>query len=393
MALSSTIAAVATAGASVAGGIAAAEAGREQASATRDAAQLQLDAAEKAQALLQKNVDEAISDEEAAQLRREGLISDAEEAQLQALSRAEEGFASALEKVRTEADTGERAILEDIAQSGMLTREELESGVLDAIGQTAGFSEAAISALSPFNEAGLRALKQQQFLAGQLTPEEQQAFTEEFGDPRTANLGARAAAEEGLQRRQRALGMSTSGLGVEQFGQLSADLQQQQFQQAGELTARGQQAATDIAGIQERRGETELALRSQLEQNLAQQRTNELALRTSVQQQGLARNQALGTLGAQQGAQFELQRGDVGAQKSQALSNIAGESAARRSQIRLGSAPTIGQFGMQGANALSQGLQSAAGIEAASSLAPIQGIASGLSALGQLSAFNKQGGK
>jgi len=389
MAAISTIATVAAAGSSLIGGIQAGQAASSQADATERAARNQIDAATKAQDLLQKRIEEAVSNEEAAQLRQEGLISDAEETNIQEINRAEEGFSERINSLQEESKSEQQRILEDISQSGILTRQDLESGVLDAIGKDVGFSEEAISALSPFNEAGLRALKQQQFLSGQLTPEEQQEFTQQFGDPREANAGLRQAAEQSLLRRQRAGGFSQSGLGLEQFGGLGAQLQQQQFQQAGQIAGRGQQAATGIAGIQERLGGRVSSLQNQLSINQANQRANEQARRQAIQQFGGAQRAGLGQQLAQTGLQLGQQRGQVRSQGRLNLANLIGQSAARRSALLTGGAEAIGKIGVGGAKAAAPFSVSAAGQRAQAGLLPLQGLATGIGILGQEAAFRE----
>jgi len=393
MAAISTVVAVASAGSAIAGGIQAGEAGRKQARATKRAANAQVDAATKAQELLQKRIDEAVSNEDAAQLRQQGLISDAEETRIQEINRSEEGFTQRISSLQLESKSEEENILEDIAQSGVISRQELESGVLDAIGKDIGFSEEAVSALSPFNEAGLRALKQQQFLSGQLTQEEQQQHIEEFGDPREAQSGLRQAAEQSLLRRQRAIGASQSGIGLEQFGRLGAELQQQQFQQAGTIAGRGQQAATGIAGIQERLGGRVSSLQNLLATNRANQRANEQARRTGVQQTGAGQRLGLGQQAAQVGLQAGQQRGEVRERARLNLANVVGSTAARKSQLLVGGAEKIGNLGFQGAQAAAGGFERAAGQKGAAGLLPFQGLVTGAGILGELSGFNTgQGG-
>jgi hypothetical protein len=201
-------------------------------------------------------------------------------------------------------------LLQDIEQAGVLTREELQAGGLQAIADLTGGGD-----LASIREAGERARRQQQFISGTLTPEEQAAFRTEFGIEEEGVSPEQQLAEESLLRRQRATGISRGGLGFEQFGRLGLeeaarrrDIEARQFQQATQIAQQAQAAGTGVAN-----------LRTRLAENLARQRQNELAQQSLLRQQTLQGITQLGRRAGETGAQAQQQAAALSGQATQGI--------------------------------------------------------------------------
>jgi hypothetical protein len=310
---------------------------------------------------------------------RPGLLQQAEQAQLTALTESTEGFQNAIARLREESKSEEQRILEDIGSSGIFTREELRGGILGKIGQDAGFEPGAIDELSPFSQAGQRALRQIEFRSGLLTPQEEQEFRTEFGikEGQEGPISAsQREAEKALLRRQRATGRSQSGLGFEEFGRLGAEEEERQFQRLSGVAGQGFQASQLISGLRER-----------LASNIAAQRNLEQERRLGVQTAGAAARLGFGQLGAEQQRQAALQRGDVLAGTRRDISDVLRSGATQRGNLAVGAATQGGQLTVGGAQAAAPYQQSASQLSGQASLLPLQGLASGLNILAQTGGF------
>ena len=272
----------------------ASKASAKQSKAFSDAAAAEAASYEKAQDLLEKNKNEAITDLEAANLKARGIITDAEEAAITRLNATEEGAIQTLERFANNADTifasTEELILKDFADSGLLARDEIKAGTADAIETILGFNQKAIDAFKPYTQAGERALERTQFLSGQLTEDERQAHLEQFGKVEGSPLFEFRKREQSkaLRTRQKAIGRVFSGKGaLEEVGvvdRLSAEETERQFNQAFGLSQQGLQATGQVAGIQQRTGQQVSGLQQQQGLTLAQQQLAEGQARAGTRQ-------------------------------------------------------------------------------------------------------------
>ena len=313
-------------------------AAQSQADATRRAADEQKRTYENAQELLQKNKDEAITDIDIAELKSKGLIDEAAEAQLQEIMAGGEEYVQQLIEGKGEFFSGvdqlQKELVDDIMTSGALTREDIEAGALKAIEE-----------LAPWSDAGKRALKAEQILLGIASDAEVSEFAEKYGDPREELSSEQESAEQALDRRQRALGIRYSGVGLEQFGRLNADLERRKLEDIKGLSAKGLQAATNIAGIQERKGYA-----------LGNQRQGELSSITGVKS-------TLGQSKLQMGAQtsdkianmklgIRETMGKIKSSRKMAQANLVQQSAQQRSNVRVGVAGQTANLGALQADSL-----------------------------------------
>lgn len=298
-----------------------------------------------AQQLLNKEKDQQISDIEASNLRAQGLITDAEEALITDLNRTEAGAIETLNRYVDESDklyaTTEQLVVDDMIQSGIITRDTINQGILENIKATTGITDDAIKSviagsnaaidtlqltkkemvdagiaareelaagadeataiLGEFEEPGKRGLERMQFLSGLLTPEERETHVQEFGEIEGSPIFQFRVREreEQLERRQRALGRVFSGAGLEEFREeldvLTAEEAERQEAQARQLTQLGLTTAQARAEIARQRGV-----------GLAQQREQEAQ---RLQQLGLTEAEARRQAGL---TQAELQRGLAG---------------------------------------------------------------------------------
>lgn len=297
-------------------------AAQSQADATRRAADEQKRTYENAQRLLQKNKDEAITDIDIAELKSKGLIDEAAEAQLQEIMAGGEEYVQQLIEGKGEFFSGvdqlQKELVDDIMTSGALTREDIEAGALKAIEE-----------LVPWADAGKRALKAERILLGMASDAEVSEFAEKYGDPREELSSEQESAEQALDRRQRALGIRYSGVGLEQFGRLNADLERRKLEDIKGMSAQGLQAATNIAGIQERKGYA-----------LGNQRQGELSSITGVKS---TLGQSKLQMGAQTSDKIANMRlgiretmGKIESSRKMAQANLVQQSAQQRSNVRVG---------------------------------------------------------
>ena len=363
----------ATAAATIIGGAMAADSANKAAKAQKDIARQQMNEARRAQELLQKRTDEAISDMEAAELRARGLISSGTEELIKSLNASTVDFATGLDELAEQTKTDEQSLLEAIASSGALTQSELESGFLDAIGRSAGFQEEAVASLSPFNEAGKTSLKFLQFKTGQLTPEEEAEFRQEYNIPEgeAPQSAVAKAAEQAAIRRLRASGVSQAGFGVEKLAQTAAAIESDELARLERMAGEGRQAASGIAAIQKERAGDILNLQQRLALTKA-----ELA-DTQAERERLVSSAAQKTrlgLGEKKIGQELLTAQQIGAAQQARdidLANLASAEAAKRGNIRIGSGTQIGQLGMAGMEMASKAQQGAIKSQQEADLLPI----------------------
>ncbi|HUV85088.1 MAG TPA: hypothetical protein VMV86_05215 [Methanosarcinales archaeon] len=376
-------------GLALASGVQAADSNRKIARAQENAANAQLAAAREAQQLLSKRIDEAVSDSEAAQLRAEGLISSATEQRINEINQSTEGFVQNIQNLQMDVRTDEENILASLIESGTFTTQELENGVLDSIAQTAGFTDRAIAAFSPFVETGKRALKQIQFDTGQLTPEEAQQFRTEFGikeGERPQSAVARAA-EEAALRRLRASGISQSGFALDELAQTAATVEDADQRRNERLASQGLQASGSVAGLEAGRGQDILSVSARLQENIAQQRQNQAERERITREEAARKRLGLGEISANQELLAGSQVGQLLQQQNLDLANVATQGAANRGNLRVGGAETIGNIGVRGQQLASPNLIAAAESRGLAAGAPLQGLASGLNVLSSSGQF------
>lgn len=350
---------------------------------------------EKAQELLGKSKDEAISDIDAAEARAQGLITDTQEAVITRLNQTEAGAIETLrdfdERTRFDLEQAEtdvldtilttsilasdefkagfgksieelnqtqRDVLTDLTDSGLLEREALSDANIKAISDISGFSDQAIEALAPFKEQGERSLLQARVLSGTATQQERQDFEERFGPVEISPIAqARIEEEErAIGRQQQALGRRFSGLGQEEIlergsRRITGEEFGRQLETAQDLARLGFGASSQEAGIRQRQGETTAQLRAALGPQLAQsfQRQQQLGLQQRAQlgQQRAGLQSQLGQLLAQ-----NLQRQQslqVGAQQQ---FGITGAQLGQQLGANIGNVQA--GFGTQAANVLNQ---------------------------------------
>ena len=241
------------------------------------------------------------------------------------------------------------SILDDIAQSGIISRDELMNGAMSDLAKSAGYSQQAIDYLNPYNEAGQRALQTQMFISGQMTPQEADEFRKERGIAPGESFKSpmQDAAESALLKRQRAAGISRSGLGLEGFGRLAGELQEKQLQQSGQLADRGLQAATTMAGIRESQAGREATIQERLRENIFNQRQNELARRNVVRQQGGQQRQSIGMLGAQSGLEAGMSIGDIRARTNLEKARIQAQTVGDIAAARMGTESILAKLGVE----------------------------------------------
>jgi len=390
------------------------DSGRKEADRVRDVAIQQRKDFQRAQEILGKAENEAISDVEAANLRAEGLISDAQEAVITRLNQTQVGAIETLKQQEAQAqellkesegdilggilatsvltsdtlksqfgkagadvDQAQSDILSSLVESGVVEREALTASTLQAFKDISGFSDRAFQALEPFAEQGRRSLLQSRVLGGTATQEEREQFESEFGPIAISPVAEERIKEQerATQRLQNALGNRFSGLGIsEVLEKGSQRITGEEFQRQQELAVRGGQlglsAASQQAQALSQAGQQTGVLRAGLGQNIAeslrsqsltgaQARTTFGTQRSSFKSQlgkALADNlQRQQQLKAQAQQAFGLQRGQLAQQTGRDISNVQ----LNTGQLQAGA---LQDFGTASARLAQQGGVQTAGI-------------------------------
>jgi len=323
----------------------------------QDVAQQEKSAFNKAQKLLKRTSDTAVSNLEAANLRQQGLISDAEEAFITTLNQTESGAIETLksfdefqqqEKVGFEAN-----IISDLTQAGFDTQQLLSGATGKAIQSITGLSDQAVEELRPFAETGRRANLQSRVLQGLATKTEKQEFEQEFGGLQESPGFRRRLeeAERSEERRQRAIGRTFSGRGFEEFqrGVTERATEQELERQAAEsrgLTQLGLGAAGTIAGLRQQTGQVVGGLEQQLGFQQAQDAINQINQISSLRERlGLSRTQTSGQVTqalANLGISFGQQKAGASQQALLTQAQLAGQLGQDVSNIGL----ATGQAGL-----------------------------------------------
>ena len=181
-------------------------------------------------------------------------------------------------------------ILEDIAASGAIERDEINSGALDSIAAAIGFGNRAEATLQPFRELGLDAALQQRVFQGIATEQDLQEYDQRFGENAIQESPLfqfrLSESERLLDRRQKALGRTFSGRGVEEFidntDRLTAEESQRRFDNAANLTNLGLTASQNIAGIQQQTGQQVVGINQARTGAVVDSLRNENALRVGA---------------------------------------------------------------------------------------------------------------
>lgn len=277
-------------------------------SAIRRSANASVAAFEKAQKLINKTRDERITSLEADSLLRRGLITAGERASIDLINKsvglAIDPLDHFVKLTEGDAEALEFTLLEDIGRSGIFQRNELEEGVLAAIGQKSSLTERALSVLSPATDIGKQAIRKLSLVSGFIPRDQQTLEDREF-----LSLGSdqfqleQKALNERLDFLQRAEGTVFSGIGLEAFPQLAADLKQKEFDRLTKIVDIGQQATIAGAGILEKTGTVVAELQRELAVNRQKQRQTELELGIT------AKEQAVTTKRKARGAAAQLESG------------------------------------------------------------------------------------
>lgn len=312
--------ALAGAAAGVAGSLEAQAAGERQQAQSREATAEKRRAVSQANSILEKakeelgkGFDEIISDAEAGDLRRRGILSDTEEAFITELNKTEEGQLETINRAREATRSVGEEVIQDFAQAGLITRETLE-----------GSQGEAIANFLPFQETGQRALNRLKVLTGLATDAEKSAFEAEFGtiEETPTFQFRREQLEKQISRRQRAAGRTFSGVGFQRFqeevDQLAAQETEAQIQRSAGLAQLGLTASQQIAGIQERGGLDRARFAIQQAQLTGASRERFIQLQNQISQQEL---QARGQLGGARAA--GIQQLGLSAAKFTAQRNLA----------------------------------------------------------------------
>lgn len=144
------------------GGVVAGNAMHDQANAIRDAASTQSSEYERAQQLLQKNKDQAITDVEASALKAKGLISDGTEALITKLNQTQEGAIKTLQSYQQLQSQGldytESQVIKSLTEGGVLERNALTGATLQAIQTLTGSSPKSFAYATGNNPQALQAI-------------------------------------------------------------------------------------------------------------------------------------------------------------------------------------------------------------------------------------------
>jgi len=288
----------------------------------------------KAQEELGKGFDEIISDAEAGDLRRRGILADTEEAFITELNKTEEGQLETINRAREATRVVGEEVIQDFAQAGLITRETLE-----------GAQGEAIANFLPFQETGERALNRLKVLTGLATEAERGAFEAEFGTiQETPTFRFRQEQlERQIERRQRAAGRTFSGVGFQRFqeeiDQLAAQETEAQIQRAAGLSQLGLTAAQQVAGIQERGGLDRARLAIQQAQLTGASRERFIQLQNQIAQQELQTRGALGGARAAGIQRFGLSAAQFTAQRALGQAQLAQTQAGVIQKLGVAGAP------------------------------------------------------
>jgi len=379
----------------VASSLVQADATRQAAKEFATAADAEQDAYRKGQELLQKNKDEAITDIEAASLRAQGLITDGMEASITSLNATEQGAIATLQEFTEKSDqlfaSTEELVIKDLKDSGFISRQDITESSQEAIETIAGFNQEAIDALTPFVEAGQRGLEREQFLTGLLTEEEKEAHVAKFGEIEGSPIFQ--FQKKALRDRQKALGRVFSGRGeLEEVG-VAAQEAERQFQRAQGIATRGFQASQGVAGIQQGTGQQIAGIQQARGINLANQATVQ-----GQQISNIRRDVGIGriNLQSQLGTNISNLQLNLGQARATVRSNAALNQARLAEGLGTGQANIrTGQTAQQvnllttAAQRQSQSSANIAELNRQATLAPFQGLVSGLGSAAQISGFQQ----
>jgi hypothetical protein len=231
----------------------------------------------------------------------------------------------------TEAISGLELLKKELADKGIASREAIDSSAKSELKEISGASEEAIAALTPFQLSGQRGLERVQFFSGLLTDRERTAHLEKFGGVQASPLFnfRLQEREKQLERRQKATGRVLSGKGLEEFREevdrLTAEESERQLGKAQSLSAQGQRASEQIAGLKIREGELKAKIHANKGILTVDQLQRESDKLVNIQGQiaGLESKKSTEVAGLQQ------QRGQLIANQLQSELGLSGEATAK----------------------------------------------------------------
>lgn len=221
-----------------------------QADAVKDAAEKEAEGLEKAQKLLEKRKNEAVSDLEAAELVAQGLITEEERVGIEVLNSTEKGAIETLKDWYKNTDTiyasAQELVLKDLVQYGIIQpRKDINDATQKIVSTVMGDSQKAMDLFEPYRQAGNRGLERQQFLTGTLTKEERQAHLDKYGEIEESPIYQfrQQQADRALSASQKKRGMIKSGAALKEelnlTNRLSAEEIQRQLNESNRLSNMG----------------------------------------------------------------------------------------------------------------------------------------------------------